>query len=325
MIEILLAQPRGFCAGVDRAIEIVERALERHGAPIYVRHEIVHNTHVVAQLRAKGAIFVEELDEVPIGATLVFSAHGVSRAVRAAARKRGLNVFDATCPLVTKVHVEVAKMRAQGREIVMIGHAGHPEVEGTMGQADGGIYLVGTPEDVDQLEVRDPEHLAYVTQTTLSVDDAALVVTALKRRFPAIAEPKKADICYATQNRQDAVKALAAQVDLVIVVGSRNSSNSNRLREVAERFGVPAYLVEDATGVDPQWLVGHSRIGLTAGASAPELLVRDVVDRLRQMGAHDVRSLDGVIEEVVFPLPKGLGGPAAAEGEAHYAIVDGST
>jgi len=325
MIEILLAQPRGFCAGVDRAIEIVERALERHGAPIYVRHEIVHNTHVVAQLRAKGAIFVEELDEVPIGATLVFSAHGVSRAVRTAARKRGLNVFDATCPLVTKVHVEVAKMRAQGREIVMIGHAGHPEVEGTMGQADGGIYLVGTPEDVDQLEVRDPEHLAYVTQTTLSVDDAALVVTALKRRFPAIAEPKKADICYATQNRQDAVKALAAQVDLVIVVGSRNSSNSNRLREVAERFGVPAYLVEDATGVDPQWLVGHSRIGLTAGASAPELLVRDVVDRLRQMGAHDVRSLDGVIEEVVFPLPKGLGGPAGAEGEAHYAIVDGST
>jgi 4-hydroxy-3-methylbut-2-en-1-yl diphosphate reductase len=325
MIEILLAQPRGFCAGVDRAIEIVERALERHGAPIYVRHEIVHNTHVVAQLRAKGAIFVEELDEVPIGATLVFSAHGVSRAVRAAARKRGLNVFDATCPLVTKVHVEVAKMRAQGREIVMIGHAGHPEVEGTMGQADGGIYLVGTPEDVDQLEVRDPQHLAYVTQTTLSVDDAALVVTALKRRFPAIAEPKKADICYATQNRQDAVKALAAQVDLVIVVGSRNSSNSNRLREVAERFGVPAYLVEDAAGVDPQWLVGRSRIGLTAGASAPELLVRDVVDRLRQMGAHDVRSLDGVIEEVVFPLPKGLGGPTGAEGEAHYAIADGST
>ena len=325
MMEILLAQPRGFCAGVDRAIEIVERALERHGAPIYVRHEIVHNTHVVAQLRAKGAIFVEELDQVPIGATLVFSAHGVSRAVRAAARKRGLNVFDATCPLVTKVHVEVAKMRAQGREIVMIGHAGHPEVEGTMGQADGGIYLVGTPEDVDLLEVRDPEHLAYVTQTTLSVDDAALVVTALKRRFPAIAEPKKADICYATQNRQDAVKALAAQVDLVIVVGSRNSSNSNRLREVAERFGVPAYLVEDAAGVDPQWLVGHSRIGLTAGASAPELLVRDVVDRLRQMGAHDVRSLDGVIEEVVFPLPKGLGGPSGAEGEAHYAIADGST
>jgi len=325
MMEILLAQPRGFCAGVDRAIEIVERALERHGAPIYVRHEIVHNTHVVAQLRAKGAIFVEELDQVPIGATLVFSAHGVSRAVRAAARKRGLNVFDATCPLVTKVHVEVAKMRAQGREIVMIGHAGHPEVEGTMGQADGGIYLVGTPEDVDLLEVRDPEHLAYVTQTTLSVDDAALVVTALKRRFPAIAEPKKADICYATQNRQDAVKALAAQVDLVIVVGSRNSSNSNRLREVAERFGVSAYLVEDATGVDPQWLVGHSRIGLTAGASAPELLVRDVVDRLRQMGAHDVRSLDGVIEEVVFPLPKGLGGPSGAEGEAHYAIADGST
>jgi 4-hydroxy-3-methylbut-2-en-1-yl diphosphate reductase len=325
MMEILLAQPRGFCAGVDRAIEIVERALERHGAPIYVRHEIVHNTHVVAQLRAKGAIFVEELDEVPTGATLVFSAHGVSRAVREAARRRGLNVFDATCPLVTKVHVEVAKMRAQGREIVMIGHAGHPEVEGTMGQADSGIYLVGTPDDVEQLQVRDPEHLAYVTQTTLSVDDAAQVVQALKRRFPAIAEPKKADICYATQNRQDAVKALASQVDLVIVVGSRNSSNSNRLREVAERFGVPAHLVEDASGVDPHWLVGHSRIGLTAGASAPELLVRQVVERLRQIGARAVRSLDGVIEEVVFPLPKGLGGPSGAEGEAHYAVADDST
>jgi 4-hydroxy-3-methylbut-2-en-1-yl diphosphate reductase len=325
MIEILLAQPRGFCAGVDRAIEIVERALERHGAPIYVRHEIVHNTHVVAQLRGKGAIFVEELDEVPTGATLVFSAHGVSRAVREAARQRGLNVFDATCPLVTKVHVEVAKMRAQGREIVMIGHAGHPEVEGTMGQADAGIYLVGTPEDVDSLEVRDPEHLAYVTQTTLSVDDAAQVVQALKRRFPSIAEPKKADICYATQNRQDAVKALASQVDLVIVVGSRNSSNSNRLREVAERFGVPAHLVEDASGVDARWLAGSSRIGLTAGASAPELLVRQVVERLREAGAHAVRSLDGVIEEVVFPLPKGLGGPAEAEGETHYAVADGST
>ena len=324
MIEILLAQPRGFCAGVDRAIEIVERALERHGAPIYVRHEIVHNTHVVAQLRAKGAIFVEELDEVPPGATLVFSAHGVSRAVREAARQRGLNVFDATCPLVTKVHVEVAKMRAQGREIVMIGHAGHPEVEGTMGQADSGIYLVGTPEDVDRLEVRDPAHLAYVTQTTLSVDDAAQVVQALKRRFPAIAEPKKADICYATQNRQDAVKALAGQVDIVIVVGSRNSSNSNRLREVAERFGVSAYLVEDATGVDPEWLTGQARVGLTAGASAPELLVRDVIERLRQIGAREVRSLQGVIEEVVFPLPKGLGGSGGAESEAHYAVADGS-
>jgi 4-hydroxy-3-methylbut-2-enyl diphosphate reductase len=323
MIEILLAQPRGFCAGVDRAIAIVERALERHGAPIYVRHEIVHNTHVVAQLRAKGAIFVEELDEVPCGATLVFSAHGVSRAVREAARRRGLNVFDATCPLVTKVHVEVAKMRAQGREIVMIGHAGHPEVEGTMGQADSGIYLVGAPEDVAGLQVRDPEHLAYVTQTTLSVDDAAQVVQALKRRFPAIAEPKKADICYATQNRQDAVKALAGQVDIVIVVGSRNSSNSNRLREVAERFGVSAYLVEDASGVDSRWLAGHSRVGLTAGASAPELLVREVVERLREIGAREVRSLQGVIEEVVFPLPKGLGGPSGVEGEAHYAVADG--
>jgi 4-hydroxy-3-methylbut-2-en-1-yl diphosphate reductase len=324
MIEILLAQPRGFCAGVDRAIEIVERALERHGAPIYVRHEIVHNTHVVAQLRAKGAIFVEELDEVPIGATLVFSAHGVSRAVREAARQRGLNIFDATCPLVTKVHVEVAKMRAQGREIVMIGHAGHPEVEGTMGQADSGIYLVGTPEDVERLQVRDPDRLAYVTQTTLSVDDAAQVVQALKRRFPAIAEPKKADICYATQNRQDAVKALAAQVDLVIVVGSRNSSNSNRLREVAERVGVPAYLVEDASGVDPDWLIGRSRIGLTAGASAPELLVRQVVERLREVGAREVRSLEGVIEEVVFPLPKGLGGSSGAESDAHFAVADGA-
>ncbi|MBV8209411.1 MAG: 4-hydroxy-3-methylbut-2-enyl diphosphate reductase [Burkholderiaceae bacterium] len=325
MIEILLAQPRGFCAGVDRAIEIVERALERHGAPIYVRHEIVHNTHVVAQLRAKGAVFVEELEEVPIGATLVFSAHGVSRAVREAARRRGLNVFDATCPLVTKVHVEVAKMRAQGREIVMIGHAGHPEVEGTMGQADSGIFLVGTPEDVDQLQVRDPNRLAYVTQTTLSVDDAAQVVQALKRRFPAIAEPKKADICYATQNRQDAVKALAAQVDVVIVVGSRNSSNSNRLREVAERVGVPAYLVEDASGLDARWLAGGSRVGLTAGASAPEMLVRDVVERLREVGACEVRSLDGVIEEVVFPLPKGLGGTSGAESDAHYAVADGSS
>jgi len=325
MMEILLAQPRGFCAGVDRAIEIVERALERHGAPIYVRHEIVHNTHVVAELRAKGAIFVEELDEVPAGSTLVFSAHGVSRAVREAARKRGLNVFDATCPLVTKVHVEVAKMRAMGREIVMIGHAGHPEVEGTMGQADNGIYLVGTPEDVERLTVRDPEHLAYVTQTTLSVDDAALVVLALKRRFPSIAEPKKADICYATQNRQDAVKALAARVDLVIVVGSRNSSNSNRLREVAERYGVAAHLVENAAGVNPEWVGGHRRVGLTAGASAPELLVQQVVERLRQLGARSVQSLDGVVEEVVFPLPKGLGGPSGPEGETQFAIADGST
>jgi 4-hydroxy-3-methylbut-2-en-1-yl diphosphate reductase len=324
MMEILLAQPRGFCAGVDRAIEIVERALERHGAPIYVRHEIVHNTHVVAGLRAKGAIFVEELDEVPAGSTLVFSAHGVSRAVREAARKRGLNVFDATCPLVTKVHVEVAKMRAMGREIVMIGHAGHPEVEGTMGQADSGIYLVGTPEDVDRLTVGDPERLAYVTQTTLSVDDAALVVQALKRRFPSIAEPKKADICYATQNRQDAVKALAAKVDLVIVVGSRNSSNSNRLREVAERYGVAAHLVENAAGVDPAWVLGHHRVGLTAGASAPELLVQQVVERLRELGARSVQSLDGVVEEVVFPLPKGLIGPAGPEGEAQFAVADGS-
>src|SRR6267154_6107087 len=324
-MQVILANPRGFCAGVDRAIAIVEQALAQYGSPIYVRHEVVHNKFVVDDLRAKGAIFVDELAEVPSGSTVVFSAHGVSRAVRAEAQSRKLTVFDATCPLVTKVHTEVAKMRAQGREIVMIGHAGHPEVEGTMGQADAGIYLVGTPEDVDSLEVRNPEHLAYVTQTTLSVDDAAQVVQALKRRFPSIAEPKKADICYATQNRQDAVKALASQVDLVIVVGSRNSSNSNRLREVAERFGVPAYLVEDASGVDPRWLLGHSRIGLTAGASAPELLVREVVERLRQIGARAVRSLDGVIEEVVFPLPKGLGGPSGPEGEAHYAVADGST
>src|SRR5258706_11261794 len=296
-MDILLANPRGFCAGVERAIAIVERALELHGAPIYVRHEVVHNKFVVDDLRGKGAVFVENLDEVPAGATVIFSAHGVPLAVEAEAARRGLKVFDATCPLVTKVHVEVAKMRAQGREIIMIGHAGHPEVEGTMGQADGGIYLVGTPEDVGQLQVRDPERLAYVTQTTLSVDDAAQVVQALKRRFPAIAEPKKADICYATQNRQDAVKALAVQVDLVIVVGSRNSSNSNRLREVAERVGVPAYLVEDASGVDPQWLAGHSRIGLTAGASAPELLVRQVVERLRQVRAREGRSLDGGIAE----------------------------
>ena len=312
-MEVLLAQPRGFCAGVDRAIEIVERALQVHGAPVYVRHEIVHNTHVVASLHAKGAVFVDELDRVPAGATVVFSAHGVSKAVRNEAQARGLRIFDATCPLVTKVHVEVERMRAQGREVVMIGHAGHPEVEGTMGQADGGIYLVESTDDVGRLEVRDPQLLAYVTQTTLSIDDAAQIVAALKRRFPNIAAPKKADICYATQNRQDAVKAMAPQVDLVIVIGSRTSSNSNRLREVAERFGVAAYLVDSADDVDPAWLQGRQRIGVTAGASAPESLVKALIDRLRSLGASRVRVLEGVEEHVVFPLPKGLGRMVDAE------------
>jgi 4-hydroxy-3-methylbut-2-enyl diphosphate reductase len=306
-MEVLLAQPRGFCAGVDRAIEIVERALQVHGAPVYVRHEIVHNTHVVADLRAKGAVFVERLEQVPPGATVVFSAHGVPKAVRNEAQARGLRVFDATCPLVTKVHVEVERMRAQGREIVMIGHAGHPEVEGTMGQADDGIHLVESPQDVARLSVRDPELLAYVTQTTLSVDDAALVVEALKQRFPNIVAPKKADICYATQNRQDAVKFMAPQVDLVIVIGSRSSSNSNRLREVAARAGVAAHLVDSADDVDPAWLQGRQRIGVTAGASAPESLVQALIERLRSLGAARVRVLEGVEENVVFPLPKGLG------------------
>ena len=310
-MEVLLAQPRGFCAGVDRAIEIVERALSIHGAPVYVRHEIVHNRYVVDELRAKGAVFVDELDEVPAGGLVIFSAHGVPKSVQADATARGLRVFDATCPLVTKVHIEVAKMRAAGREIVMIGHEGHPEVEGTMGQADGGMYLVETVGDVESLQVRDPDALAYVTQTTLSLDDAAEVIAALKRRFPAIAEPKKADICYATQNRQDAVKFMAPQVDLVIVVGSVNSSNSNRLREVAERFGVPAHLVDGADNIDPSWVQGRQRIGVTAGASAPEVLVDAVVNRLRALGAGSVRPLTGVQENVVFPLPKGLGKVAA--------------
>jgi 4-hydroxy-3-methylbut-2-en-1-yl diphosphate reductase len=310
-MEVLLAQPRGFCAGVDRAIEIVERALEIHGAPVYVRHEIVHNRYVVDGLRAKGAIFVDELDQVPAGGIVIFSAHGVSKEVKADAIGRGLRVFDATCPLVTKVHVEVAKLRAAGREIVMIGHQGHPEVEGTMGQADGGMYLVETVKDVETLQVRDPAALAYVTQTTLSLDDAAEVIGALKLRFPAIAEPKKADICYATQNRQDAVKFMAPQVDVVIVVGSENSSNSNRLREVAERFGVPAYLVDGAEQIDPAWLHEKQRIGVTAGASAPEVLVDAVVSRLRGLGAASVRPLSGVQENVEFPLPKGLGKASA--------------
>jgi 4-hydroxy-3-methylbut-2-enyl diphosphate reductase len=304
--EILLAQPRGFCAGVDRAIEIVERALQQFGAPIYVRHEIVHNAYVVNDLRNKGAIFIEELDDVPAGNTLVFSAHGVSKAVREEAESRGLKVFDATCPLVTKVHVEVAKMRKQGAEIVMIGHAGHPEVEGTMGQAEEGMHLVETVEDVEKLQPSNPDLLAYVSQTTLSVDDTAEIITALKQRFPNIIEPKKGDICYATTNRQEAVKFMAPQVEVVVVVGSPNSSNSNRLREVAEKMGTPAYMVDNADAIDPAWIAGKKRIGVTAGASAPEVLVQAVIDRLKDLGAASVRALEGVEEHVTFPLPKGL-------------------
>jgi 4-hydroxy-3-methylbut-2-enyl diphosphate reductase len=308
--EVLLAQPRGFCAGVDRAIEIVERALAQFGAPIYVRHEIVHNEHVVGDLRAKGAVFVDDLDAVPRGAVVVFSAHGVSRAVRDEADRLGLQVYDATCPLVTKVHVEVAKMRREGREVVMIGHAGHPEVEGTMGQADDGIHLVETAEDVERLRVRDPATLAYVTQTTLSVDDCRVVIDALKRRFPSIAEPKKQDICYATQNRQDAVKFMAPQCELVLVIGSPSSSNSNRLREVAEKMGCEARLIRSAAELDPAWVLGKRRIGVTAGASAPEVLVQELVARLRALGVGGVRKLDGIEEHVQFPLPKGLTGPS---------------
>ncbi|MFV0663965.1 4-hydroxy-3-methylbut-2-enyl diphosphate reductase [Denitromonas sp.] len=306
--EILLANPRGFCAGVERAIEIVEQALIRFGAPIYVRHEVVHNKFVVDDLRAKGAIFVEELDEVPDGNTVIFSAHGVPLSVRTEADARGLRVFDATCPLVTKVHLEVARMRAQGKEIVMIGHKGHPEVEGTMGQVDSGILLAESVEDVATLQVTDPDQLAYVTQTTLSVDDAAAIVTALRARFPNIVGPKKDDICYATQNRQDAVKFMAPKVDLVLVVGSQNSSNSNRLREVAALRGVAAHLVENADAIDPAWLEGKRRIGVTAGASAPEVLVSAVIDRLKALGAPAVRTLEGAEENVVFPLPKALVG-----------------
>jgi 4-hydroxy-3-methylbut-2-enyl diphosphate reductase len=305
-MDIVLANPRGFCAGVDRAIAIVEQALEQFGAPIYVRHEVVHNRFVVDELRAKGAVFVEELDEIPDGATVIFSAHGVARSVREAAASRGLKVLDATCPLVTKVHVEIAKMREQGREIVMIGHAGHPEVEGTMGQCDGGVHLVESADDVVKLVVRDPAQLAYVTQTTLSVDDAALVVAALRERFPDIVGPKKDDICYATQNRQDAVKSLASHVDVMIVVGSPNSSNSTRLREVAANRGVPAYMVDNAEALDPEWIAGRERIGVTAGASAPEILVRQVIDELRALGARSVTELPGVVERVVFPMPRSL-------------------
>jgi len=305
-VEVLLANPRGFCAGVERAISVVERALAVHGAPIYVRHEVVHNRFVVDDLRRKGAIFVEDLAQVPYGATLIFSAHGVSKAVREEAKARALRVFDATCPLVTKVHVEVAKMRAAGREIIMVGHRGHPEVQGTMGQAAEGIYLVENVQDVARLEVRNPDLLAYVTQTTLSVDDARTVVEALRGRFPTIVGPKKDDICYATQNRQDAVKFVAQQCDLVIVVGSSNSSNSNRLREVAQARGTDAYMVDSAAQLRSEWLAARRRIGVTAGASAPDVLVQEVVARLRELGATRVTQLDGIEENVVFPLPKEL-------------------
>lgn len=305
-MQVFLANPRGFCAGVDRAIEIVERALALHGAPIYVRHEVVHNKFVVADLKSKGAVFVEELAEVPSGSTVIFSAHGVSQAVRREAESRSLKVFDATCPLVTKVHVEVAKKREQGREIIMIGHRGHPEVEGTMGQSEGGMHLVETPEDVAQLVVQDEGNLAFVTQTTLSVDDAQQTINALRQRFPSIAGPRKDDICYATQNRQDAVKTLARQCEVVIVVGSPNSSNSNRLREVAQNQGVAAYMVDNASELDPAWVAGKQKVGITAGASAPEVLVREVIDKLRQLGAENVTQIDGIAEKVVFPLPKSL-------------------
>ncbi len=305
-MEVLLANPRGFCAGVERAIGIVERALAIHGAPIYVRHEVVHNKYVVEDLRRKGAVFVETLAEVPAGSTVIFSAHGVSKAVRSDALARGLHVFDATCPLVTKVHVEVARMREAGREIIMIGHRGHPEVEGTMGQSAAGMHLVETVKDVARLQVRDPQRLSYVTQTTLSVDDAAAIVDALRARFPAITGPKRDDICYATQNRQDAVKLMAPQCDLVIVVGSPNSSNSNRLREVAQTRGTDAYMVDNAAQLESEWLAGKHRVGVTAGASAPEVLVQEVIAKLRELGATRVTALKGIEENVVFPLPKGL-------------------
>ena len=305
--EIVLAEPRGFCAGVDRAIEIVERALTKFGAPIYVRHEIVHNTYVVNDLKAKGAIFIEDLADVPPGATLVFSAHGVSQAVRQEATARGFSVFDATCPLVTKVHVEVAKLHKEGFEFIMIGHKGHPEVEGTMGQLTEGIHLVEDVHDVASVQVRQEERLAVVTQTTLSVDDAAEILRAVKQRFPKVREPKQQDICYATQNRQDAIKVLAPTVDILIVVGSPTSSNSNRLRELAERLGTDAYMVDSPADLQVTWFKGKSRVGLTAGASAPDILVQQVIERLRALGAVSVRSVPGVEETINFPLPMGLG------------------
>jgi 4-hydroxy-3-methylbut-2-enyl diphosphate reductase len=310
--DVLLAEPRGFCAGVDRAIEIVERAITRFGAPIYVRHEIVHNTYVVNDLKTKGAIFIEDLADVPPGATLVFSAHGVSREVRAEADRRGFQVFDATCPLVTKVHVEVAKLAKEGFEFIMIGHKGHPEVEGTMGQLNDGIYLVEDVVDVQAVQPRGRQ-LAVVTQTTLSVDDAAAILAEVKRVFPHVREPKKQDICYATQNRQDAIKIMAPQVDIVIVVGSPTSSNSNRLRELAERLGTPSYMVDLAEDLQPQWFEGRPRVGLTAGASAPDILVQQVIARLKALGAVSVRRMVGVEETVHFPLPKGLGDKSMSE------------
>ena len=315
--DIVLANPRGFCAGVDRAIIIVEQALEKFGAPIYVRNEVVHNKFVVDGLRAKGAVFVKHLDEIPTGSTVIYSAHGVSKAVRAEAESRGLIAYDATCPLVTKVHIEVAKMRQAGMEIIMIGHKGHPEVEGTMGQVESdhdeddevaaiGMYLVETPADVAQLQVKNPEKLAFVTQTTLSMDDAATVIDALKAKYPNIHAPKSEDICYATQNRQDAVKLMAKDCDLVIIIGSSNSSNSNRLREVAEKQGIEAYMVDNANYLQASWLVGKKKIGVSAGASAPEVLVKEVISQLQHMGAQQVEELQGVIESVVFQLPKNL-------------------
>ena len=310
-MELLLANPRGFCAGVDRAIEIVERALKLHGAPIYVRHEVVHNKFVVDDLRAKGAVFIEDLADVPSGSILIFSAHGVSQAVKQEAEARGLTVFDATCPLVTKVHIEVARMREQGKEIIMIGHAGHPEVEGTMGQSKGGMYLVESPADVEKIRVQNEDNLAFVTQTTLSVDDASIIIEALRARFPNITGPKKDDICYATQNRQDAVKFMARRCDLVIVVGSPNSSNSNRLREVAHNMNVPAYLVDGAHEIKAEWFTGKMRVGITAGASAPEVLVQDVIARIKKLGVASVHELQGINENVVFPLPKTLSFTAA--------------
>jgi 4-hydroxy-3-methylbut-2-enyl diphosphate reductase len=304
--DILLAEPRGFCAGVDRAIEIVERALQKFGSPIYVRHEIVHNTYVVNDLKTKGAIFIEDLNDVPPDATLVFSAHGVSRAVQDEAAARGFRIFDATCPLVTKVHVEVAKLHKEGFEFIMIGHKGHPEVEGTMGQLDSGIHLVEDVADVARVQPAQTTRLALVTQTTLSMDDAAAIAAAVKARFPQVREPKQQDICYATQNRQDAVKLMSPQVDVVIVVGSPTSSNSNRLREVARKLGTESYMVDNADELQAEWFNGRQRVGLTAGASAPEILVRQVIDRIKALGAVSVRKMDGIQETIKFPLPKGL-------------------
>lgn len=309
-MEILMANPRGFCAGVDRAIEIVERALELFGAPIYVRHEVVHNKYVVDGLRDKGAIFVDELNEVPDDSTVIFSAHGVSRAVESEAEFRKLQVFDATCPLVTKVHIEVVKYAKEGREVILIGHAGHPEVEGTMGRYDtqwgGRILLIEKPEDVDSLEVKDPARLAFVSQTTLSVDDTHDIIEKLKVRFPTIAAPRKDDICYATQNRQDAVKTLCKDADILLVVGAQNSSNSNRLRELGERAGIPSYLITDAMAIEDEWLTGREKIGVTAGASAPEELVQQVIDHLCVRGASNVDEVAGAIETVSFSIPKPL-------------------